>query len=63
LWRGITGRYCDACRAPLVSAVGQAEYKQVTVLFADVARSMDIASAVDGSGCGSDDFALDSGRL
>ncbi|OMC00780.1 cyclase [Mycobacterium sp. NS-7484] len=38
-------RYCDACGAPVTPAPG-AEYKQVTVLFADVVRSMDIASAL-----------------
>ena len=40
-------RFCDACGSPLVAAVDAAEYKQVTVLFADVVRSMDIAAAVD----------------
>src|SRR3954447_15222489 len=39
-------RFCDACGSQLVS-VDAAEYKQVTVLFADVVRSMDIAAAVD----------------
>lgn len=38
-------RFCDSCGSPLT--VGQrAEYKQVTVLFADVVHSMDIAAAV-----------------
>ena len=40
-------RFCDACGAPLVSSVDAAEYKQVTVLFADVVRSMDLAAALD----------------
>ena len=40
-------RFCDACGAALVAAVDAAEYKQVTVLFADVVRSMDLAAAVD----------------
>ena len=40
-------RFCDACGATLVAPVEAAEYKQVTVLFADVVRSMDIAAAVD----------------
>ena len=40
-------RFCDACGSPLVSSEDNAEYKQVTVLFADVVRSMDIAAAVD----------------
>ncbi len=40
-------RFCDACGAPLVDADAcHAEYKQVTVLFADVVHSMDIAAAV-----------------
>jgi adenylate cyclase len=39
-------RFCDACGAPIASATGPAEYKQVTVLFADVVHSMDIAAAV-----------------
>ena len=33
-------------RLPLTEATRSAEYKQVTVLFADVAHSMDIAAAV-----------------
>ncbi|MFL6082942.1 MAG: ATP-binding protein [Mycobacterium sp.] len=37
-------RFCDACGAPIASTP-PAEYKQVTVLFADVVRSMDIAAA------------------
>ena len=40
-------RFCDGCGAALVASVTAAEYKQVTVLFADVVRSMDIAAAVD----------------
>ena len=40
-------RFCDACGSPLVASVDAAEYKQVTVLFADVVRSMDIAAALD----------------
>jgi class 3 adenylate cyclase len=40
-------RFCDGCGSPLVASVEAAEYKQVTVLFADVVRSMDIAAAVD----------------
>jgi adenylate cyclase len=34
------------CGAPIVPAAPSAEYKQVTVLFADVVHSMDIAAAV-----------------
>ena len=40
-------RFCDACGAPIASTQPSAEYKQVTVLFADVVRSMDIASQLD----------------
>jgi class 3 adenylate cyclase len=40
-------RFCDACGAPVTERDAHAEYKQVTVLFADVVRSMDIAAAVD----------------
>jgi class 3 adenylate cyclase len=40
-------RFCDACGAQLASPVDTAKYKQVTVLFADVVRSMEIAAAVD----------------
>ena len=39
-------RFCDACGAPIAESRGLAEYKQVTVLFADVVHSMDIAAAV-----------------
>ncbi|GAB2997146.1 adenylate/guanylate cyclase domain-containing protein [Mycobacterium bourgelatii] len=39
-------RFCDACGARLTLVVEPAEYKQVTVLFADVVRSMDIAAAL-----------------
>ncbi|QNI09242.1 AAA family ATPase [Mycobacterium kubicae] len=39
-------RFCDACGSPLTVVVDPAEYKQVTVLFADVVRSMDIAAAL-----------------
>jgi class 3 adenylate cyclase len=40
-------RFCAACGSPLVASVESAKYKQVTVLFADVVRSMDIAAALD----------------
>src|SRR5690348_15002149 len=40
-------RFCDACGSPLAASVDTAEYKQVTVLFADVVRSMDIAAVLD----------------
>ena len=39
-------RFCDGCGAPVTGQDTRAEYKQVTVLFADVVHSMDIASAV-----------------
>ena len=39
-------KFCHECAAPLVAAAKPAEYKQVTVLFADVVHSMDIAAAV-----------------
>src|ERR1700758_2933578 len=39
-------RFCDGCGAPVTAHDTHAEYKQVTVLFADVVHSMDIASAV-----------------
>ena len=39
-------RFCDGCGAPVTEQGSQAEYKQVTVLFADVARSMGIAATV-----------------
>ncbi len=42
----VGARYCDACGSPLAVARSQAEYKQVTVLFADVVHSMEIAAAV-----------------
>ena len=39
-------KFCNECGAPLTPATRSAEYKQVTVLFADVVHSMDIAAAV-----------------
>jgi adenylate cyclase len=39
-------KFCHACGAAATSASEPAEYKQVTVLFADVVGSMRIASAV-----------------
>jgi len=39
-------KFCNECGAPVTQVSRSAEYKQVTVLFADVVRSMDIASAV-----------------
>ena len=39
-------RFCDGCGAPVAGRDAHAEYKQVTVLFADVVQSMDIAATV-----------------
>ena len=39
-------RFCHGCGSPINDADTRAEYKQVTVLFADVVHSMDIAAAV-----------------
>ena len=39
-------RFCNKCGAPVTHLSRSAEYKQVTVLFADVVHSMDIAAAV-----------------
>jgi adenylate cyclase len=41
-----TAKFCSECGTPVVHAAQPAEYKQVTVLFADVVHSMDIAAAV-----------------
>ncbi len=43
----LNSKFCNACGAPVNRISGSAEYKQVTVLFADVVRSMDIAASVD----------------
>ncbi len=40
-------KFCDACGSAVMAQLDAAEYKQVTVLFADVVRSMDIAAALD----------------
>jgi class 3 adenylate cyclase len=40
-------KFCDECGAPTAGSRDTAKYKQVTVLFADVVRSMDIAATVD----------------
>jgi adenylate cyclase len=39
-------RFCDSCGTRIVAPQDQAEFKQVTVLFADVVGSMTIASTV-----------------
>jgi len=41
-----TAKFCSECGAPITLPHRTAEYKQVTVLFADVVHSMDIAAAV-----------------
>lgn len=41
---GAGGNFCSECGARLADAPRSAEYKQVTVLFADVVRSMDLAA-------------------
>jgi hypothetical protein len=38
-------KFCNECGAPVAIATTPAEYKQVTVLFADVVHSMKIAAA------------------
>jgi hypothetical protein len=44
-------RFCDGCGTQITAPVGSAEYKQVTVLFADVVHSMELAATLDPSGC------------
>ena len=39
-------KFCNECGTPITPATTSAEYKQVTVLFADVVHSMDIAAAL-----------------
>lgn len=39
-------KFCHECGTPAVAAPSPAEYKQVTVLFADVVHSMEIATTV-----------------
>lgn len=39
-------KFCDECGARIAALPSPAEYKHVTVLFADVVHSMDIAAAV-----------------
>ena len=40
-------KFCHQCGARITLSPERAEYKQVTVLFADAVRSMDIAAALD----------------
>jgi len=43
----LNSKFCNECGAPVTQASRSAEYKQVTVLFADVVRSMEIAAVLD----------------
>ncbi|MDT5410119.1 MAG: hypothetical protein QOG14_2339, partial [Mycobacterium sp.] len=40
-------KFCDECGAPTTASNDTAKYKQVTVLFADVVHSMDLAAALE----------------
>src|SRR3954464_1744421 len=40
-------KFCSECGTPIAASGDTAKYRQVTVLFADLVRSMDIAAAVD----------------
>jgi class 3 adenylate cyclase len=40
-------KFCDECGAPTAASRDTAKYKQVTVLFADVVHSMDLAAALE----------------
>ena len=40
-------KFCDECGAPTAASRDTAKYKQVTVLFADVVHSMDLAGALE----------------
>src|SRR3569833_2920194 len=40
-------KFCNECGVPVRPVSRSAEYKQVTVLFADVVHSMDIAATLD----------------
>jgi adenylate cyclase len=42
-------KFCDECGAPIQPSREPAEYKRVTVLFADLVHSMEIAAAVGGA--------------
>ncbi|MGO9511323.1 MAG: AAA family ATPase [Mycobacterium sp.] len=43
---GAAAKFCSECGTPVAGGAQSAEYKQVTVLFADVVHSMEIAAAV-----------------
>ena len=40
-------KFCDECGAPTTASSDTAKYKQVTVLFADVVHSMELATALE----------------
>src|SRR6185312_408633 len=42
----LNSKFCSECGAPVTQVSRSAEYKQVTVLFADVVHSMEIAAEV-----------------
>jgi class 3 adenylate cyclase len=42
-----TAKFCDECGTQTIASATTPKYKQVTVLFADVVRSMDIAANLD----------------
>jgi adenylate cyclase len=42
----LNSKFCNECGAPVTPVGRSAEYKQVTVLFADMVHSMDIAATV-----------------
>ena len=42
----LNSKFCNECGAPVTQVSRSAEYKQVTVRFADVVHSMDIAAVV-----------------
>jgi adenylate cyclase len=44
---GDSAGFCDACGAPIALTHEPAHYQRVTVLFADVVRSTDMASTLD----------------
>ena len=39
-------KFCSDCGSPVATSTQSAEYKQFTILFADVVHSMDLAAAV-----------------
>ncbi|MGV9713765.1 AAA family ATPase [Gordonia sp. NPDC003424] len=43
----VNARFCDSCGAATAQVQESAQYRQVTVLFADVVRSMNLAATVD----------------